>query len=116
MPVCHYPLGGICRGAALWGAERGIAASLRRLGARWDAYDVGMRCNIDAKGKALRLVYGLVMLAAAGALAGLVLLEVVSGGWIWAAVAGLALMGGFGVFEARAGWCVVRAMGFKTRY
>ena len=75
-----------------------------------------MQCNIDAKGKAVRLVYGLLMLAAAGLLAGLALLHVLGGWWVWAGVAALVLMGGFGVFEARAGWCVVRAMGFKTPY
>ena len=75
-----------------------------------------MQCNIDAKGKAVRLVYGLVMLAAAGALALVALLGVANAWWVWLIVAGLALMGGFGVFEARQGWCVVRAMGFKTKY
>jgi len=75
-----------------------------------------MQCNIDAKGKAVRLIWGLVMLAAAGGLAGLILLEVVPGGWVWLGVAGLVLMGGFGIYEARAGWCAVRAMGFKTPY
>lgn len=75
-----------------------------------------MQCNIDAKGKALRLIYGLVMIAAAAALAGLLLADVLGAAWLWAVAAGLALMGGFAVFEARAGWCVVRAMGFKTPY
>ena len=75
-----------------------------------------MQCNIDAKGKVLRLVYGLVMIALAGVVAGLVLLDILPGGWVWAGVVALALLGGFGVFEARAGWCVMRAMGFKTPY
>lgn len=75
-----------------------------------------MQCNIDAKGKVLRLIYGLILLVLAGLLAGLILLEVVAGGWGWAGVVALALFGGFAVFEARAGWCVMRAMGFKTPY
>ncbi|MGB0767833.1 MAG: hypothetical protein ACPGYV_08990 [Phycisphaeraceae bacterium] len=75
-----------------------------------------MQCNIDAKGKALRLIYGLLMLVGAGVLAALLLMKVFVAGWLWAVVGGLALMGGFGVFEARAGWCAVRAMGFKTPY
>jgi hypothetical protein len=33
--------------------------------------------------------------------------------WIVAGVC--VLMGAFAIFEARAGWCVMRAMGFKTR-
>ena len=75
-----------------------------------------MQCNIDAKGKMLRLIYGLIMLAGAGVLAGLILGDIVAGGWVWAGVVGLALFGAFGVYEARAGWCAVRAMGFKTPY
>jgi hypothetical protein len=75
-----------------------------------------MQCNIDAKGKFVRLIYGLIMLALAIALAGLILLDVVAGGWVWVGVVVLALFGGFGVYEARAGWCVARAMGFKTKW
>lgn len=75
-----------------------------------------MQCNIDAKGKFVRLIYGLILLIAAIALAGLILLEVVGGRWVWAVVVGLALMGAFAVYEARAGWCVARAMGFKTKW
>lgn len=75
-----------------------------------------MQCNIDAKGKFVRLIYGLLMLAGAIALAGLIVLNVVGGGWVWAIVVGLALMGAFAVYEARAGWCVARAMGFRTKW
>ncbi|MBX2852430.1 MAG: hypothetical protein KTR15_11875 [Phycisphaeraceae bacterium] len=75
-----------------------------------------MQCNIDAKGKLVRLIWGLIMLALAGLLAGLILAQVVAGGWVWLGVVVLALFGGFGVYEARAGWCVARAMGFKTPY
>ena len=73
-----------------------------------------MQCNIDAKGKAVRLIYGLLMLAIGALLAGLILANVVTGWYWWVGVVLLALAGGFGVFEARAGWCAVRAMGFKT--
>jgi hypothetical protein len=52
---------------------------------------------------------------AAIVLAVLVWAGVLSSPWWWVAVGGLALFGGFGIYEARAGWCVVRAMGFKTR-
>lgn len=79
-------------------------------------YDEAMQCNIDAKGKAVRLIYGLVMIAAGLVVAGLTLADVIGGWWPWAVAAALVLMGGFGVFEARKGWCVVRAMGFKTPY
>lgn len=75
-----------------------------------------MQCNIDSKGKAVRLIYGLIMIAAALVLAGLVLMGLFSGWWLWLLAGGLFLAGAFGVFEARAGWCAVRAMGFKTPY
>lgn len=75
-----------------------------------------MQCNIDAKGKFVRLIYGLLMLAAAIVLAGLILMNVIGGGWVWAIVVGLVAMGAFGIYEARAGWCAVRAMGIKTKW
>jgi hypothetical protein len=73
-----------------------------------------MQCNIDAQGKKLRLIGGLVCLAA-----GLAFL--VSAGFrlgpFWPlAGPGLGLLAGgaFQVFEARAGWCALRAMGITT--
>lgn len=77
---------------------------------------MAMQCNIDAKGKLVRAVYGLIMFVIAGVLAGLLLFEVLSAAWLWAVVAVLGVMGLFGLFEARKGWCAVRAMGFKTPY
>lgn len=70
-----------------------------------------MQCNIDAKGRAVRLAIGLVTL-----LAGIIVL--------WAAGdtgaglgVGLGCLGGgaFAVFEGWKGWCAVRALGFKTK-
>src|SRR5689334_4960807 len=72
-------------------------------------------CNIDAKGKLVRLIYGLLMLSAGVLVA--VLWALPAGGWIaWFVVAILLASGVFGVYEARTGWCAVRAMGFRTRY
>jgi hypothetical protein len=72
-----------------------------------------MQCNIDAKGKFVRLIYGIVLL-----IAGLVLMfawAIRIGGVIaWLITIALILGGAFAIFESRAGWCVVRAMGFKT--
>ena len=74
---------------------------------------MALTCNIDARGKVVRLVSGATLLVI-----GLVMLFLWAlrsdGAWPWVVtVAGLA-GGAFAVFEARAGWCVVRAMGFKT--
>jgi hypothetical protein len=72
-----------------------------------------LQCNIDARGKLARLIYGVALL-----ILGLVLLlawALPTGGlWAWAVTIGSLLGGAFAIFEARAGWCVVRAMGIKT--
>ena len=73
------------------------------------------QCNIDAKGKVIRLAYGIVL-----AVVGVVLIFMwarPSGGWGAWTVSLLMLLGGvFAIYEGRTGWCVVRAMGFKTPF
>lgn len=72
-----------------------------------------MHCNIDARGKAVRLIVG-AFVESIGFLLGIF--------WFlgmlpdWAGLAGLAaiLGGAFMIFEGAAGWCVLRAMGFRT--
>jgi len=74
---------------------------------------MALQCNIDSKGRVARLVYGVIVLVAG-----------VVSATLWALPAGTVLAwgvsgllvasGAFAIFEARAGWCVVRAMGFKT--
>ena len=72
-----------------------------------------LTCNIDARGKLVRLIYGLLMLLLGAAL--IALWAVPAGGWWrWAIAIGSALAGLLAIFEARAGWCIVRAMGFRT--
>ena len=80
-------------------------------GKKWG---LGVRCNINAQGKALRLVCGIVVV-----LAGLVLLVVwaagvLQGRWLWVAGLVLLALGLFQVFEACCGWCALRALGFRT--
>jgi hypothetical protein len=73
-----------------------------------------MRCNLDARGKRIRLVGGLVSLFIGVVLAALALTSVLAAWWAWTlAVAALAV-GALLIYEARAGWCVLRAMGIKT--
>jgi hypothetical protein len=73
-----------------------------------------LRCNIDAKGKAVRLIWGILTLS--GGLIALFLWARPTGGWLaWGVTVLLIASGIFGIFEARSGWCVVRAMGIKTR-
>lgn len=75
-----------------------------------------MECNIDAQGKALRLAGGLAGLTFGLALTTLLVLDVLSGLMASSAAAGAIFGGAFAIFEARAGWCVVRALGFHTRF
>lgn len=75
-----------------------------------------MQCNIDARGKAFRLLGGFITVTIAGLLAVLALTGVLPGAWWWFVVAGTAAGGSFMIFEGWSGWCAVRAMGFKTPF
>jgi membrane protein YdbS with pleckstrin-like domain len=74
---------------------------------------MALQCNIDSRGRAARLVYG-VVLVVAGAVMALTWARHNDSPWPWVATAAVIAAGAFAVFEARAGWCAVRAMGFKT--
>jgi len=73
-----------------------------------------MQCNIDAKGKLVRLIYGVafVVIGIVTILAWALRTGSIFG-WVLSCVA--IVVGAFAIFEGHAGWCVVRAMGFKTR-
>ena len=72
-----------------------------------------MQCNIDARGKLVRLWYGIVLVVI-----GIVLLFAwaLRGGtiWAWVVTVGCMLGGAFAIFESRKGWCALRAVGIKT--
>ena len=74
---------------------------------------MALKCNIGAAGKAARLKVGLLGVAG-GLTLGLVTAVGVLPTLAWWAVLGSIAGGSFAIWEARAGWCVVRAMGFKT--
>ena len=79
---------------------------------------MALECNIDSKGRALRLVAGLLAILG-GAVAYLILmLEIMPVPESIRTLGVLAMFigGAFAIFEAKAGWCVVRALGFRTRY
>ena len=72
-----------------------------------------LTCNIDRRGKIARLVYGAVLLIAGGVL--LFAWAIPQGSaWAWVITVACLLGGAFAVFEAWAGWCVMRAMGVRT--
>jgi hypothetical protein len=72
-----------------------------------------LTCNLDSRGKALRLIMGAVF-----ALDGLTLLFLWAWrtgshvGWITSIL--MIVAGAFMIFEGRTGWCALRAMGMKT--
>ena len=74
---------------------------------------MALHCNIDSRGRAARLVYGLALLVA-GAVMALTWARTADSAWPWVATAAVIAGGAFAIFEARAGWCALRAMGFKT--
>jgi hypothetical protein len=69
--------------------------------------------NINSRGKVVRLIYGIILAAIGIALA---VFWAFNGGGVvaWVISAACLASGAFAIFEARTGWCVVRAMGFKT--
>src|SRR6187402_647601 len=90
---------------------RPVGTPLRVDAARGKVARMSLTCNIDARGKAARLRIGI---------GGLVLGAVLLAAWAlptgtalaWIVTGSVLLGAAFSVFEARAGWCVVRAMGF----
>lgn len=73
-----------------------------------------MQCNIGAKGKAVRLKLGIRALSVAAVLCGFILGGILTSTYWWYLFGAITFGGAFTIFEARAGWCVVRAMGFET--
>ncbi len=74
---------------------------------------MGLTCNINGKGRALRATLGGVAIVVG---AGLITAGLLRGEPVAFGVPGaICIAGGlFGLFEAFNGWCAVRAMGFKT--
>ena len=70
-------------------------------------------CNIDRAGRWARGISGLIFLIIA-AIVFLYGLGVGGMGLRWTVGIAAALLGVFQVFEAWTGWCVTRALGFKT--
>jgi len=75
---------------------------------------MALTCNIDARGKRVRFILGIVEILTGIAIA-LVWAWPAASPLAWGVTAVLVALGLFGIWEARAGWCIVRAMGFRTR-
>ena len=77
-----------------------------------------LECNIGSKGRAMRFIAGLLAILG-GAMTYIVLqLEVIPVPDTIGVIGVMAMIAGgaFAIFEAKAGWCVVRALGFRTKY
>jgi hypothetical protein len=74
---------------------------------------MALTCNIDSRGKRARLINGIILLLI-GVLLAVFLAWPYGMAILWIISAACVLIGGFCIFEARAGWCAMRAMGFKT--
>ena len=74
---------------------------------------MALECNIGETGKAARLRLGLLGVAGGVAL-GIITSVGLLPSLAWWGVLGSIAGGSFAIWEARAGWCIVRAMGFKT--
>ena len=77
---------------------------------------MALECNIDSKGRAMRLVAGILAILG-GAVAYFILtLDILPVPESIGTLGVLAMVfgGAFAIFEARAGWCIVRAIGIKT--
>lgn len=76
---------------------------------------MAFECNIDARGIRVRRRLGLILVGIGLTIAGLLIFTGSTFGFTWLAPAGFILGGAFSLFEARMGWCAVRALGFRTK-
>lgn len=75
---------------------------------------MALACNIDARGREHRYRIGRLLIGCGALLAGGVSYWV-SGKLPWLLGGALVVAGLFALLEARLGWCVIRALGVKTR-
>ena len=75
---------------------------------------MAMECNIDSKGRVVRVITGIFAILAGFVLAILVSQGILTSESYMFVIIGSILGGAFAMWEARAGWCVVRAIGIRT--
>jgi len=74
-----------------------------------------MQCNIDARGRRARMISGTICCVAAVIIAGIAFFRVEILSLLGVIALGLLAIGAFQIFEGKKGWCVMRAVGIKTR-
>ncbi len=80
-----------------------------------DENNMAFECNIDDRGKAVRMKLGICLIITSLILSALTYFEIIPTPLGNLATAASFGGGAFTIWEARMGWCVVRAMGFKTK-
>lgn len=76
---------------------------------------MAFECNIGARGKAVRMKLGIRLVIISIIIAALTYFEIIPTTLGWLATAASFGGGAFTIWEARMGWCAIRAMGFKTK-
>ena len=71
-------------------------------------------CNIDAKGRVVRFVTGIFAVLGGFIMSLMITQNILPSEAYWIPVIGSIAGGIFAMWEARAGWCVVRAIGIRT--
>lgn len=72
-------------------------------------------CNIDQTGKTLRVRGGMLVALVGSIMFSLLFLHVLEHTAWWFVAGFVFVSGAFMLFEGLAGWCVLRAMGIRTR-
>jgi hypothetical protein len=75
---------------------------------------LNMQCNIDQRGRRVRMIWGVMLLVIAAGLVAATALGWIAFGWGVGLSIAAAAFGGFAIFESRRSWCALRAMGFRT--
>ena len=75
---------------------------------------MSLTCNIDRRGRTMRLTIGAMIEGLGWLLLALKFLGKIEGDWPWVVGVAAILGGMFMIVEGALGWCAVRAMGFKT--
>ena len=76
---------------------------------------MALECNIDARGKAVRMKLGIRLVILSLILAALTYFGIIPATLGWFVTIASFAGGAFTIWESRKGWCVVRAMGIKTK-
>ena len=73
-----------------------------------------LTCNINSRGKTLRLIAGVALIVLALLLGALVMMSLLTSALGWWLAGVTLLSGSFLVYEGWTGWCALRAMGIST--